>query len=491
MNFNDYASLLKNESRVTRTENGARAYDTTLNACVDLFGLVGALRNAEDGRVTELFERAYRENPTYAMRILFYARDVRGGLGERKVFRTLLRYIAENHTEALRPYVKDIPYFGRFDDWYELVDTPLESAMWTAMQNQLAEDIINKIAGEPCSLLAKWLKTADASSSKTRKLGIRTALSLGLSVYDYKRIVRALRKYIKVIEPLMSTNKWGEIDYEAVPSKAMNNYRNAFGRHDEARFNEYLASLEKGEAKINASTLFPYDIVQKVFKGERGKVLEEQWKSLPNYVEGDNSVLIMADTSGSMFWNGGGRPAATAVGLALYFAERNKGAYHGMFMTFSSHPQIQLIEGNSLYEKIDNLSRADWGGSTNLEAALRKILDVAVRNNVPRNEMVKSLVIVSDMEINRCTHEKENFYLDMRARFNEAGYDIPNIVFWNVESRHDIFHADANQAGVQLCSGQSAAVFKTLMGSIGLNAIEYMEKVLNSERYKRISVGRY
>lgn len=489
--FEAFARALRDESRVTRTENGARAYDTTLNACVDFFGLVGALRNADEGRIIRLFDDAYKANPTYAMRIMFYGRDVRGGLGERRVFRILLNYVAHTYTEALRPYIKAIPEFGRFDDWYELIGTPLEEDMWEAMKYQLGEDCVNRLQNKPCSLLAKWVKTADASSPKTRALGIKTALNIGLSVRDYKMLVRALRKYLKVVEPLMSTNKWGEIDYESVPSKAMNNYRNAFSRHDVERFDEYLESVEKGETTIKADALYPYDIVQKVLGGERSRVLEAQWNALPNYVEGENSVLVMADTSGSMFgWgNSGRRPGATAIGLALYFAERNKGAYHGMFMTFSRRPQIQLVRGNNLYDKIHNLRDADWDGNTDLEAALEKILDVAVKNKIPRNEMVKSLVIVSDMEIDQCTNERQNFYLDMRDRYAAAGYDIPNIVFWNVESRHDIFHADANQAGVQLCSGQSTSVFKTLMGSIGLNAIEYMEKVLNGDRYKFITVS--
>ena len=482
----NFAEALKNETRYTRTENGALAYNSTLNPCLDFFSLVGALRNADATRITSLFEAAYATDKTLALRTVFYARDVRGGLGERRVFRILLTYIAKEYPDALRPFVKLLPEYGRFDDWYCLVGTPLEDDMWEAMKEQFLSDLKNASENShEVSLLAKWVKTADASSPATRALGIKTALGLGITVRIYKKMVRDLRAYLKVVETYMSANKWDKIDYSAVPSKAMNNYRSAFGRHDYERFGQYLENVKKGVTKINASTLYPYDIVEKcLYKREYGPVLEEQWKALPNYVEGENSAIVIADVSGSMY----GRPLATSVGLALYFAERNKGAYHNLFMTFSSRPQFVEVRGKTLEQKFRNICQADWNMSTNLEGALREILRVAMTNRIPKEEMVKSLIIVSDMEIDQCTHERKNFYEDMRKQFALAGYDIPNIVFWNVNSRHDIFHADANQIGVQLCSGQSAATFKSLMGAVGMNPIEYMVSVLNSKRYENIKV---
>ena len=486
----DFAAALTNEARYTLTENGAVAYNSTLNACLDFFGLVGALRNADENRIRVLFDEAFAENPTLALRTVFYGRDVRGGLGERRTFRILLTHIAKEYPEALAPYINLIPEFGRYDDWYCLIDTPLEKYMWAAMGLQFDKDLENYSEKKPISLLAKWLKTADASSPRTRALGIKTALNLKLQVKSYKRLVRMLRKYLKVVEPLMSTNKWSEIEYPSVPSKAMNNYRNAFGRHDEKRFDEYLDNVKNGVTKINASTLYPYDIVEKyLYRHEGGPVLEEQWKALPNYVEGENSAIVMADVSGSM----SGRPMATSVGLALYFAERNKGAYHNKFMTFSTYPHIVEVKGRTLEDKFRNISKSDWDMSTDLERALEEVLNIALRNNVPREEMVKSIIIISDMEIDSATSErgyyggyqkvKKDFYSQMKAKFAFAGYDIPNIVFWNVESRHNVFHADSDREGVQLCSGQSAATFKTLMKSLGMTPVEYMESVLNSERY--------
>jgi hypothetical protein len=329
MNFSE---ALKTESTHTYTENGARALNTTDNACLDLFSTIGALRERNDVEVEQLFSEAFAEDKLLATKILFYARDIREGCGERKVFRTLLKYCATHCPEAIRPNLDLIGVYGRYDDLYELIGTPLESDMWIVMYNQLKEDIKNMLEGKVVSLLAKWIKTPDAKSRNTRELGIKTAKALGYSVYVFKRILRELRKYIGVIETYMSTGQWDKINYSAVPSRAMMLYRNAFLKHDEKRFEEFTNKALTGEAKINSAALFPYDIVEKVLYGkENSKVLEAQWRQLPNYVDDDVNAIVMADVSGSMY----GRPMATSIGLAMYFAEHNKGAYHNLFMTFS------------------------------------------------------------------------------------------------------------------------------------------------------------
>ena len=481
----DFANAMKEESKFTRTENGAVALNTTSDARLDLFGTIGALREADENRITTLFSEAYAQDKLFATKIAFYARDIRCGLGERKTFRTIIRYMAEHHPEALRPNLDLIGVFGRYDDLYELIGTPLEDDMWKVMKNQFEEDLKNLNDDKAISLLAKWIKTADASSTETRKLGILTAQKLGYPVYNFKRIVRSMRKQIGVVESLMSAGKWTEIKYPEVPSRAMMIYRRAFAKHDPDGFSEFINKVDKGEVKINASTLYPYDIVEKILYGrENNKVLEAQWKALPDYVEQGTNALIMADVSGSMY----GRPMATSIGLAIYFAERNTGAYHNLFMTFSSNPQIVTLKGETLRQKIANTAKADWGGSTNLKAAFEKVLDIAEKNNVSQEEMPKAIVVISDMEIDYCGNKDWTFYDKMANKFKKAGYVIPNIIFWNVDSRHDVFHADAKRKGVQLASGQSVTVFKQVLQNLGLNPIEAMENTINSERYDCITV---
>ena len=490
-----FAQAARHMAAFTRTENGAVALNSTSDARLDLFGVIGALRGADQTRIERLFSEAYRMDPLFATKIAFYARDIRGGLGERETFRTIMRYMAQMHPEALHPNLDLIGVYGRYDDLYCLIGTPLEDEMWAAMKAQFEEDRRSLENGEAVSLLAKWIKTADASSAKTRELGILTARKLGYTVYEFKRIVRALRRRIGVIETLMTEGRWDEIRYPEVPSRAMMIYRNAFRRHDGERYAQFVQRAVTGEETIHAGTLYPYDIVEKAaprlssfFAGaclNEDPALEVQWRRLPDYVEPGTNALVIADTSGSMC----GRPMATSVGLAVYFAERNRGAYHNMFMSFSGTSRIQILRGETLAQKIDSINMNDWSGSTNLRAAFEHVLEIAIRNHVPQAEMPKSLIVISDMEIDYCGDRDWTFYEMMEEMYRMNGYTIPNIIFWNVNSRNDIFHADRNRRGVQLASGQSAAVFRQVMQTVGMNPVEAMEKIINSERYQAITVA--
>ena len=493
--FGLFAKAARKESVYGRTENGAVALNTTSDARLDLFGVIGALRGADQVRIERLFSEAYRADPLFATKIAFYARDIRGGLGERETFRTIIRYMARMHPEALRPNLDLIGVYGRYDDLYCLIGTPLEEEMWAVMKEQFEEDRRSLETGKAVSLLAKWIKTADASSEKTRKLGILTARKLGYSVYDFKRIVRALRRRIGVIETLMTEGRWDEIRYPEVPSRAMMIYRNAFRRHDGERYEQFVNRAVAGREKIHAGTLYPYDIVEKVapwlgcyFSASTlnmDPALEAQWRQLPDYVEPGTNALVIADTSGSMT----GRPMATSVGLAVYFAERNRGAYHNMFMSFSGTSRIQVLRGETLAQKISSINMDDWSNNTNLRAAFEHVLNIAIRNHVPQEEMPKSLIVISDMEIDFCGDRDWTFYEMMEEMYRMNGYIIPNIIFWNVASRNDVFHADKNRKGVQLASGQSAAVFRQVMQTVGMNPVEAMEKIINSERYEAITVA--
>lgn len=486
----NFAEALKNVGSLTTTENGAIALNTTGDKLLDLFSTIGALRNTDEDRIERLFAEAYKENPLFATKIAFYGRDITDGLGERRTFRTIIRYMANYYPEALRPNLDLIGVYGRYDDLYSLIDTPLEDEMWATMKKQFEEDREGLRTGKCISLLAKWIKTADASSEKTRKLGILTAKKLGYKVYYFKRIVRAMRKKIGIVEALMSAGRWEEIDYPTVPSRAMLLYRSAFMRHDKEGFDSFVKKAVKGEVKINSSTLYPYDLVGKILHcGWTVKIIDDdtveaQWRQLPNYVEEGTNALVIADTSGSME----GRPLNTAIGLAIYFAERNKGAYHNLWMSFSANANIHSLKGTTLAQKLRSIDMRDWHSNTDLKSAFSKILDIAIKNNVSQEEMVKSLVVISDMEIDVCTNRDWLFYDEMKAKFTEHGYEMPNVTFWNVDSRHDTFHADGKRKGVQLVSGQSTTVFKQVMDCIGMTPLEAMVKVISSDRYNSITV---
>ena len=353
--------------------------------------------------------------------------------------------------------------------------------------------------------MAKWLKSVNASNEESRRLGKLTAKALGFSEKTYRKSLAVLRKYIGVTEVKMSAGAFDQIEYATIPSKAMSNYRKAFLKNDGERFQNYLESVKNGKAKINTGTLYPYDIVMKYINGpwmrEYDETLELMWKNLPNYIEGKNNVLVMADTSGSMKC-GNGRPFASSVGLAIYFAERNYGEFKNKFMTFDTKPHFVTLKDGSLKEKLESIAKIN--GNTNLMAAMDMILNVAVANDIKKEDMPKALVVISDMEFDEAVtlHKWENssslsytsgfdstynesYNALIKRKFINAGYDIPKIVFWNVESRNNVFHACEKDGmdNVILVSGNSASTFKNLLANISGNAEDVMWNVLNNNRY--------
>lgn len=497
----NFAEAIKNEQKWTRTENGAVALNTTSIALLDLFSTIGALRERNQVEIETMVEEAYKEDALNTVKCLFYARDIREGLGERNTFRIALKYLANNHPEAVKDNIHLIGKYGRWDDIYCLIGTPCEEAMWVVVASQIHKDIEDMNAGKPISLLAKWLKSVDTSSEESKRLGRLTAEKLYLvnPSSDWKRYtpyrfyLKNLRSYLKIVEKNMCNNTWDKINYEEVPSRASMIYRNAFNKHDKERYSEFINAVNSGEKKINASTLYPYDIIEKYvnwgwgsyWSKEDDLTVEALWKNLPNYIKPGTNAVVIADTSGSM----AGRPMNSAVGLAIYFAQRNTGAYHNLWMNFSSNPSWQIIKGTQLYQILNNINMGNWNSSTNLHAAFNLILDTAIKNHVSADEMPKSIIVISDMEIDQCGDRNWTFYDLMRARFAFNGYEIPQVIFWNVNSRHDVFHADSNRKGVILCSGQSTTTFKNLINSIGMTPVEYMMSVLGSNRYEAIKIA--
>lgn len=471
---------LEIETGVTLTENGGRALSTTGDKLLNLFAVLGALRTRPTD-VIDKFDAAFRKNADLATKMAFYGRDVRGGLGERAVGRLMLRELALLYPEVVTANFKNIVKFGRYDDLFVLFDTECEDAMVEFVKMQLVSDKRFMDKHESVSLLAKWMPSINASSEHTKALAHRFVKALNTTPREYRKTLSALRKYIDVTEVKMSANKWTEIDYKAVPSNAMANYGSAFTRHDYEGFNRYMEAVKSGDVKINAATLYPYNVIETMY-GNRD-VAEAQWKALPNYVEGDNNLLIMADVSGSMM----GRPMATSVGLAIYFAERNHGAFANKFMAFTDIPRIVNVTGDDLFEKYCSVTD-HVGYNTNLEAAFDAILSTAVRTKCPQADLPKALVIISDLEIDYWNGGSLTFTEEMRKRFADAGYEMPKLVYWNVDSRKDTFLASKNDPNTILVSGQSASTFKNLIKGIDLSSFEIMVQTLNDPRYDCVVV---
>ena len=481
----NFANAMFREGSTKRTENGAFAYDSTAQgALLDLFSQIGALRPRTEREIESKFAAAFREDKLLATKMLFYAGDIRqGGLGERRTFRICLRWLADNHPEIVNKNIELIPYFNRFDSWFVLCGTKCEKLMWENVAKTLAADMkaYNASVGNkhiPISLLAKWMPSENTSSEKTRQMAVKAQRALQLTPRKYRKMLSALRKHINVTERLMSAGEWAKIDYAKVPSYAMHNYGSAFAKHDYERFNAYLQSVKKGEVKINASVLYPYDLVEKymntreigTYYGDcfvarnENAVVEAQWKAMPNYINEGLNIVAMADVSGSMR----GRPMASSIGLAIYLAQHNIGAYRNQYMTFTDNPHfVNLREGCSLLEAVQKTASAGVGYSTNLMKAMDEILRVAVVNRVSESELPKAMLVLSDNEIDCYFRPSANWdFMDtLEAKFRAAGYrHCPKLIMWNINARHDTFLS--NREDVVLVSGQSASTFKNLVRAL-------------------------
>jgi hypothetical protein len=465
----------------TTTTNGMTANSSSLNECVNLFFSIGAMRGKDTDKVITLFSKAFNENPRTAMRILFWSRDVREGAGERQIFRDVLNYLVKNYPQAVKVNLDLIPEYGRWDDLHGLFGTELENEAISLLVQGLKD---------ANGLTAKWMPRKGMVFNKVRK-------SLKVTPKELRKLIVSLSN---TIEQKMCSKRWAEIEYPKTPSLAMSRYTKAFGRNDGERFSQFIESLKKGEVKVNAGALYPYDITKNLRFGDNKDLANEQWKALPNWMEGsDELILPMVDVSGSMNCTVGGNPNLTcmevAISLGMYISERNEGAFKDMFMTFSSKPQIQKLLG-PLSDRYRQLARADWAMSTNLEAAFKTILNQATKFNIPQNEMPTKIIILSDMQFNAATGDGWRNESDWNPTaiamidemYANAGYVRPGIIFWNLHASGGTFPTKFDEMGTCLISGFAPSILKSVLGGDDMTPISIMDKTVNSERYEPVTV---
>lgn len=486
------------QSKWDKTWNGADALKTTGSPLLDMFGRAGSMRGCSTTEKELVVSRAYKVDPEAALKLLFYVRDIRGGYGERDTFRTMLKHMANMiPVESMEKNLWAIMEFGRADDLYALIGTRCEDIMWAFMKNQFELDYENMKAGKSVSLLAKWIATPDSKVEKTKELGKLTAKKLGYpfkNMREFKVKLRELRRYIDIPEAKMCAGKWEEIEYSKCASKFLFKYRKIIQKHDQERWNAYINSVDKGEANMNMGTVTPADIIYQL-RSNYTSELETMWKQLDDVCKAN--ALVMCDTSGSMlhsyYCKGNIKPIDVAFGLALYFAQRNVGDLKDMMLNFSDSPMFIELNGTTLMDNYRIASGAPVNySSTNLEGAFILLLDVLKKGSIKPEEMPQAILIVSDMQIN-CVDgigpdNKLTFYGKMNSMYMEAGFEMPQVVFWNVNAQNATFHADASTSGVSLVSGFSPNVFKQVMENVGTSPMELMLAVLNSERYKDIKM---
>lgn len=499
---NNFLNGLSNATNFTYTENGAVTHKTTKSDLLDMFAMGAAMRNRSDSDVILMFRKAYTENPMYALKCLFYIRDVRGGQGERRFFRVVMKDLASWDTEAALRNLRYVPEFGRWDDLYVFVGTPLESAAFNLMKEQLALDMDCKTP----SLLAKWMKSENTSSNESRRLANITRKAMGMTHKQYRKTLSVLRTRINVLERLMSENRWDEIEFDKIPSKAGMIYKNAFARHDLQRANSeknvqtYEEFARDTTKKVNAKTLYPYECVHEAVNAVCGYrtadetnrlMINKYWDNLEDYFKGASlNALAVVDTSGSMR----GTPIEVAISLGMYCAEKAQGPFAGHYVSFSSRPQLIRVEGTDFCDKVRRIWRTNLCENTNIEATFDLLLNTAITNRCSQDELPQNIIVISDMEFDQArgcywystreTVSKETLMEGISRKWAEAGYKMPHLIFWNVNARQNNIPMIGN-GPISFVSGFSPSIFQTIM--TGKTGYELMMETLNKERYAEIS----
>lgn len=484
-----FKKQLEKMSHIKQTENGAIVYDSSMDKVVNLFAQIGAMRNRSVKDKQDLFIDAYQVDPELALKTLFYARDCREGQGERDTFRDMYKALIQVDLVTARCNMSNIVKFGRYDDLIDiLLDTDNDAFIEDALRGIDMIIDLDKSAEHP-TLLAKWMPSINTSSKKTVNEAKRLCKMLGYSEKEYRKMLSHLRKKINIVERQLSSKQYDKVEYESVPSLAMLKYKNCFKTKDTDRYNEYIQSVVSGEKKINASTLYPYDIVRKYYCGSVDHQLEEQWKALPNYVtKEDWNGMVVADVSGSM----NGLPLEVAISLAIYISEKNKGAFSNCFITFSERPTFVNLEScKTLRDKICRASSANWGFNTNLKRVFDLILNTAIKNNTPQSELPQQLFIITDMEFDQGSEvygSRKTFMENIKEKYNQAGYELPKLVWWNVDARNSTFPMTVDESGVQYVSGCSPVILKTLLGGEFLSPIDVVRNTVDIPRYENIKI---
>ena len=494
--MNPLLNGMKNATNYTYTENGALTHKSTMSGLLDLFAMGAAYRTRSDEDCIFLFKKAFDEDEVHALKCLFYLRDVRGGQGERRFFRVVTRWLADHQTEAMRRNLEFVPEFGRWDDLYEFIGTKLEENAFELMRKQLMLDVQCKTP----SLLAKWLKSENTSSSKSRELANKTRQAFHMNHKEYRKTLSVLRERIKVLERLMSENRWEEIEFDKIPSKAGLVYRNAFARRDMIKA-KYEHFVKDEKTTVNAGTLYPYEVVAKAYNltnagyyywnrktdidpVERAAI-NKYWANLKDYFNGCTlDALCMIDTSGSMWGSEASAPINVAISIGLYAAERARGPFAGHYISFSSRPQLIETAGIDFVDKVQRIYSTNLCENTNIEAAFDMVLRTAINNNCTQDDLPKSIIVVSDMEFDaqRGYYGSRNGTLmeNIERKWNQAGYKMPNLVYWCVQARQNNIPMTVKD-GISYVSGFSPVIFEQIMK--GKTAFDLMLDKLDSERY--------
>lgn len=490
----DYLDMLKqqNNLRMTKTENGADAYATSGEYLTDFNFSISAMRSADPNGIIAKYIKAYSEDNLFAVLDMFYIGDIRQGLGERHIFRSCLEFFCKCRPDIAKAVLPLIPEYSRWDSILVYLKYPqTRNAVARFIKNQLRTDLMRASDGKSISLCAKWMPSVNASSTETVLAAKKLTYLLGWSERKYRKTLSKLRRYLNVVEVDMSAGEWWNIDYETVPSRANLLYEHAFMKNDQTRRIGYLQSLAKGEKKINSGVLYPHEIVQKIWNRGDPALYEPMWKALPDY--GIRNTLVVRDGSGSMtcfnYRGSHTRPIDVATALAIYLAEHNSQGWRDKFITFSSEPEVVDMSGcKTLREKVRLAYSHNEYTNTDIYKTMCLILDTAVANKIPADEMPESIVILSDMQFDAHEHHFGGSLFDgIKKQFEAKGYKLPRICFWNLTGdTYKTVPMQENDSGLVLCSGFLPNIINMMMSGDIKDPYDILLHTLNGDRYKAV-----
>jgi hypothetical protein len=473
-------------TNASTTLNGGATNASSLNPVVDLFFQIGAMRGWEESNIVSTFVSALEHNPEQALKVLFWARDIRQGTGERRTFRTVCQHLADTYPEVMSSLIPLIPEYGRWDDLLVFISADRNPAPC----EEAALSVISSALRSGDALCAKWMPREKSSKGAIAR---KIRKYMGLSPKAYRKL---LANFTKVVESQMCSGDWDGIEYGHVPSQAMRIYKGAFKRHSEERWASYEQGLAAGTEKVNAGAIYPHEIIgsyiSEYSETAIPPVSEAQWSALPNWLMNNPyRILPVVDTSGSMYGGYGMetsvKPIQVSVSLGLYVAERNNGPFKNCFVTFSEKPTMQIVRGDTLSERVYSVSSAKWGMSTNLNGTFDVILSHAKRNRVMQNDMPNVILILSDMEFNQGVDPNSTSMEHIRTAYSAAGYEVPKIVFWNLNARTGNVPVTFREDGTALVSGFSPAIMKSLLAGRDFTPEGIMMETIGGERYAAVS----
>ncbi len=444
----------------SKTLNNAVTHSTSLNNVLDMFFLAGASRTMSVQDIIMLFVKAATEDLHLAIKCLFWARDCRGGAGEKRFFREIMTYLKKNDPELFGWVLIYIPVYGSWKDVFLLCDPDNDNLDW----------IMRALTERDDNLCAKWFP-------RRGKWFIAMHKFMKLSPKEFRKLIVGMTR---VVETQMCAKQFDKIEFSKIPSKAFHIYKKAFERQDGERFTKFIEDVTKGKQTLNSGQLFPYELYQSYMHGDNHQVIDGQWSNLPDYV-GNGSFLPVCDVSGSM----NGLPMEISVSLGVYLSERNKSIFKDAFITFSGNPTMEYLQGTAT-QRFLQLRRAEWGMNTNLQAVFRLVLDKARGANLKQEDMPGTIIIISDMEFDEANRGTTNFE-SMQDLYSQSGYELPKLVFWNVNGRIGNVPVSANQTNVGLVSGASPSIVKSVLSGSDFTPVGIMKDTLNSERYKDVT----